>query len=299
MRAALALLALLGVRAMPAAAHQEAPPTAAEPAQASAPPAAAPASSRWSYILYRTQRRMGLMFRRELSSAEVEARLEGARGSARDLHREAVTAWERIDASCRAGSTAPRCGRPRPRPEPPTDDGARALIDLSRDIMIIDRNRIAARSAEGPAQSFVYLIPVRPGTYVLYGQRDPDRTLYQGVCLCMGSLRFDAPDGQVVDLGTITFPGLEAAGARPSEQQAMTTAMENSIALVPSRPGADVPAIVGNRPVAPAQLRAAGKQDNLYGLYIDRHPAMPGVLRYERDRVIDDRTGNPIDAPGQ
>jgi hypothetical protein len=151
----------------------------------------------------------------------------------------------------------------------------------------VDRRNSAA---ETPG-TWVYLVEARAGSYVLYGQREMSGDRPEGVCLCMGSLRFEVSAGEVVDLGTITFPGLEAANARPSERQAMTDAMENSIVLVPPQPGAAPPGVVGDRPLHPAQLRAADKQDNFYGLYIDRHPAMPGVLRYERDRVLDDRTG--------
>lgn len=44
-------------------------------------------------------------------------------------------------------------------------------------------------------------------------------------------------------------------------------------------------------PVVAAERRAGDKMPNYFGVLISRHPALPGVLRYERDRVIDDRTG--------
>jgi hypothetical protein len=39
--------------------------------------------------------------------------------------------------------------------------------------------------------------------------------------------------------------------------------------------------------VRPATFRPVGKSPNYYGLAITRMPAMPGVMRYDRDRTVD------------
>lgn len=285
MRAGLTVLAVLGLWAMPAAAQDRAPAAA----EAAKPPA--------SYILFRTSRRMGILFRRELSPTEEQAAIADARRETRAIFEAALADWERIDASCRAnGNMALRCDHRGPRPEDPGDGGGPELLDPEAVLVRTDRRDPVTEVAG----AYVYLVEARPGSYVLYGQRDLAGDHPVGVCLCMGSLRFEVEAGQVTDIGTITFPGLEAANARPSERQAMTTAMENSVVLVPPQAGAAPPEVVRGRSVQVARLRAADKQDNVFGLYIDRHPAMAGVLRYERDRVIDDRTGTdpaPITDP--
>jgi len=283
-RAALTMLAALGLWATPAAAAQEQAQAQAQAQQAQAPASAEAAKPATGYILFRATRRMGIVFRREMSPAEEQAAIAAANRETRAIFEAAVADWDRLDASCRANNNrALRCDYRGSRPEGPGDGGGPEVLDPEASIVRADRRDQVTEVAG----SYVYLVEARPGSYVLYGQRDFD----VGVCLCMGSVRFEVDPGQIVDIGTISFPGLEAANARPSARQAMTTAMENSIVLTPPQPGAAPPAVVGDRPVHPAQLRAAEKQDNDFGLYIDRHPAIPGVLRYERDRVIDGRTG--------
>jgi hypothetical protein len=290
MRGALILAVALAAWASPGAAQQSSTPPAA-PTEAKQPNGPTP-----GYILYRMQRRMGVLFRREMSPAEETAELAAAREEMRRGHQEQVTQWEELDTYCRShNERALRCDYRGPRPAE-IGEMTEALLDPDSMVVSVDRRDSAAEVGG----SYLYLVEARPGTYAFYGQRDMDGDHPVGVCLCMGSLRFEVTAGQVVDIGTITFPGLEAANARPSERQAMTTAMENSIVLVPPHPDSAPPAIVGDRPFHRAVLRAAEKQDNYFGLYIDRHPAMPGVLRYERDRVIDDATGTdpaPITDP--
>lgn len=40
-------------------------------------------------------------------------------------------------------------------------------------------------------------------------------------------------------------------------------------------------------PYAEADFRAYGKLDNFYGLSVGRMPPVPGVLAYDRDKVVD------------
>ena len=98
----------------------------------------------------------------------------------------------------------------------------------------------------------------------------------------MGSVRFEAPAGQIVDLGIIRYSGSEAG---------VGVAAVITPAVVPYASGMTRPARLDGLPVIPAELRAVDKIPNYLGGLINRHPALPGVLRYERDRVIDDRTG--------
>ncbi|HYE28896.1 MAG TPA: hypothetical protein VEA61_11795 [Allosphingosinicella sp.] len=134
----------------------------------------------------------------------------------------------------------------------------------------------------GGREGKTYLRAVRPGSYILYGNvAVGNNGAHVGVCLCMGTLRFDAPAGQIVDLGTILFPDV-GASKRPW-----------GVSVVPFDSTMVVPSRLAGLPRVAAEFRAAPKLDNIFGVEIDRHDAMPGVLAYDRDLPIDVRTGRP------
>jgi hypothetical protein len=101
-----------------------------------------------------------------------------------------------------------------------------------------------------------------------------------GTCLCMGSVRFEARAGQITDLGLIN----------------------SDVAVRPYESGMARPDRLNGHPVVAAEWRAAGKVANFFGILINRHPQLSGILSYRRDRVIDERTGTDpvalIDAAG-
>ena len=244
-----------------------------------------------AFIFFRSPRKMGLMFLRETTAEREEADRADAFRFAQAQYEEQMTEWRRIEAACRGdGAAAYRCRRARPEPVPPRLEDADLMLSPDRNVSYLYRNHVFTEEADG----FTYLYGVKPGTYVLYGQRDIHGAGWAGVCLCMGSVRFEVPAGQVVDLGTITYPALEATGARNSASNAMTDTGQPSIAIVPPVEGAPLPARRPDLAVVPAQFRAAAKMPNFMGLHVDRHPALAGVLRYERDVVIDDQTGQPV-----
>jgi len=55
-----------------------------------------------------------------------------------------------------------------------------------------------------------------------------------------------------------------------------------------------IPPKLESLPRTPASYRAAGKIDNFFGVMIDRLTALPGVLAYRRDEVIDEKTGAAV-----
>ena len=160
--------------------------------------------------------------------------------------------------------------------------------------------------ARGPqfsneADGYTYLIAVPPGTYVLYGPVGAPTTAgafaaLSGVgpatCLCMGSVRFEARAGQIVDIGEIRFP-------LSDDEDEVSIARLASIELRPSTPAMALPERLRGLPVVRGELRAADKMPNYFGIQIDRHPAVRGVLAYRRDVVIDVRTGQPVAAQAQ
>lgn len=130
----------------------------------------------------------------------------------------------------------------------------------------------------------VYLHAVTPGTYRLHGQNDP--LLGGGVCYCMGSVTFEAAAGTITDLGTL---GANPAGDEPpvKNDSSAPRTFAFALTLVPAAVDAPVDPRLASLPRTPAKLRAAGKMPNYWGIAISRLPAIPGVLAYERDRVID------------
>ncbi len=132
-------------------------------------------------------------------------------------------------------------------------------------------------------KSFSYMMQVEPGTYTYYGPifYMPNSQVL-GTCYCMGTVKFEVEAGKVTDLGTflaqewatdvdmsMATVGYEATGREPQPVE-----YSNFASL------ADVD-------VVEADLRAAGKMNNIFGILIGRHPPVEGLLAYERDRIID------------
>lgn len=139
------------------------------------------------------------------------------------------------------------------------------------------------------------LLEVQPGLYRLYGQMLETQNGAAGFCLCMGSVQFEAAPGKITDLGTIHYPMAEAlrAKAEPS-WNGLTPGRGGLTAMRVAPDEAAVPAKLVSLPRVPADYRAAGKIDNFFGVMVDRLTALPGVLAYNRDQVIDERTGAAV-----
>lgn len=151
-----------------------------------------------------------------------------------------------------------------------------------------------------------YIAVVKPGTYIVYahdgfngGSPIPD-----GECFCMGTVRFEVKPGVVTDLGTWldAMPrwtedtdvvrllqrrhadAQRAAGKRPE--------LPDTVALSYGLPNA-----IKDWPSVKAEFHANGKVNNMQGMLVSRMAPVPGVLAYDRDRVIDAATGQPLPDP--
>ncbi|AHE52752.1 hypothetical protein [Sphingomonas sanxanigenens] len=129
------------------------------------------------------------------------------------------------------------------------------------------------------ADGSTYVQAVTPGTYRLYGPMTvlPGGAV-MGTCLCMGSVKFDVAAGAIVDLGDILLT-----------PQTTTDRMLNGVQLGIVPPAADRtndPRLAA-LPIRPARFKPAGKLPNYFGLGISRLAAIPGVMRYERDNIVD------------
>lgn len=246
-----------------------------------------------SYIYFRA-RKGAVRFLREVDAEERAAyQVERAAAfeKAQAKYAKKLAQWQRSEKEWRAASVTER-GRMVRLDKPAT------LTEATFDYPPPEADNwltvtAGRRFSEGEAGSS-YLVAVEPGTYILYGQITDTPNGPIGTCLCMGSVKFAAPAGKIVDVGEIVYPRVEALKAdlegklrsRPSHS------------LSPPDPSAPPPARLAKLPVVAADLRAAGKLPNYFGIEIDRLPAVPGVLAYERDKVVDVKAGG-VDSGGR
>jgi hypothetical protein len=237
-----------------------------------------------SYIFFRAPEKIELIFLRQVTPEQLPlwraARAEALRRAV-ERYSRAQLDYDRAVRACE--------GRPQPcltvrRPTPVTEENFYYPPPETAKFVPVSTGPQFTQAEGG---GYTYLIEVPPGIYTLYGSVTSGSYGLAGFCLCMGSLRFETRAGQIADVGEIRYAADEARQV----QHLPTVGRVRSIEIVPYAPTMTRPAQLANLPVAPAVLRAADKLPNYLGVFIDRHPAVPGLLRYARDRVIDDRTG--------
>ena len=247
-----------------------------------------------AYIFYRSGQRGDVRFLREVTPQEQtawEAERAEALARAHTRWQRQLREWEQLD--CRGnGRLTPQCQSIGGRPVEPTNENfAFTLPEMDNFVQVLGGRQFTRGD---DANSF--FIAVEPGTYMLYG---PVLMLANGTaagtCLCMGSVRFEARAGQITDLGELRYPRLEALGPRSTEGLIGPNRLP-VMSISPATESMPVPERLAGLPIARAELRAADKVPNYFGVIIDRMPEIPGVLAYERDRVIDLRASAA--APG-
>jgi hypothetical protein len=218
------------------------------------------------YVFLHAPERVNMLLLKEPSAEELaafEAEWQTAFERAKRRYQRELEEWpEDVEFRRRAGRSPP------PRPvEPMEESFSIGPLDLRMQVGI-GPQYIFSKSEGG---EFSYLMELEPGTYRYYGpvMVAPNGAAV-GVCYCMGSVKFEVAVGRITNLGDFLAiaPDLEDWSQR---------------AAVDYR----LPATLADRPSEPADWRAAGKMNNFFGLRIDRMPAVPGVLAYQRDTVID------------
>lgn len=238
-----------------------------------------------AYILVRSDAAVPLHLMRDPSSedqAAWEKLRSDALAKARTKYAKRLASWEKASAAAaKAPKGDPRAVVPEKPVEPTEENFEFTPFGLMTGVSIGPMNRFA--KVEGGAST--YLQAVTPGNYRLYG---PVTVLPNapavGSCFCMGSVRFEAKAGEIVDMGTIvTRAAPAAAGERLVP---LTLRIDPATAETPVDPRLKGTALRA------AAYRPAGKLPNYFGLAIDRLPEMPGVFRYDRDRIVDLTGGN-------
>lgn len=143
-------------------------------------------------------------------------------------------------------------------------------------------NRFGRVSGANGAIS-TYLQSITPGRYRLYGPVSSIPNGSVGICYCMGSIGFEVKAGEVVNLGiagseTFVYDATQTAEDSFSRQPPIFVARTESM---------QVDARLKDAPIVPATFFPVGKLPNFYGVLVSRVAPMPGVIAYQRDRIID------------
>lgn len=225
-------------------------------------------------------------YKAERSEALVKAREKYAKAMKR--YQSELRAYEAADQNERL-----RIGKPE-KPEEPTEENFAFRSMASDNFVTVWGGRVFDKG--GPQTA--HLIAVPPGTYRVYGQvlEAPNGGAF-GFCLCMGSVQFEAVAGTITDMGTMRYPKSEALRDKVDPSWNGLTPGKGGLTVMRVEP-ADahtyVPPALASLPRVSATYGAAGKVDNFFGVMVDRLTALPGVLSYRGDDVIDEKTGSAV-----
>ncbi|MBN8807740.1 MAG: hypothetical protein J0I47_05835 [Sphingomonas sp.] len=240
-----------------------------------------------AYIMLRSDMPMSLYLMR-IPSAEDQAAYDKLRADAfakaHDKYVRKQASYERAVQDAKSGRNG-QAGMVLPdKPVEPTEANFEFTpFGLMADVAMGPLNRFA----KGDGGASTYLEAVAPGDYRVYGPLmvNPGQGV-AGTCFCMGSVGFTAKAGEIVDLGIVRARE-NLPGRRPDGDS--SAPMQVSDAAFFSAPSADMkPDMrVAALPVVPADFYAVGKLPNYYGVTISRMAPIPGVLEYDRDRIVD------------
>jgi hypothetical protein len=149
----------------------------------------------------------------------------------------------------------------------------------------------ANRFAKGEGGASTYLQELTPGEYRIYGPTVIGPAGQMGICYCMGSVKFEARAGEIADMGVILSRNAVVPKAPPGDSSMpVIVAPENFLGPAPAGMALD-PRLSGAT-IKRAAYKPVGKLPNYFGVTLGRIPEMPGVFRYERDRMIDLSAGD-------
>lgn len=240
-----------------------------------------------AYILLRTDMALALHLMKEPSpqdSVDYAAIRATALAEARVKYAKKRAAYDRAKASAaEARKNDPPVQVPEEPVEPTEANFEFTPFGLLTGVPIGPMNRFA--KASGGAST--YLHEVTPGTYRVYGPVTvPVGAAAVGTCFCMGSVRFEARAGEIADLGLVFMKDTLTAPKNGDTSAPTTMSDQGFFRSAPATMALDprLSAI----PLRVAEYRPAGKLPNYFGVAVGRIPPIPNVLRYERDRIIDE-----------
>lgn len=232
-----------------------------------------------AYVLLRSEAAVP-MYLMKLPTAADQAAYAKLRADAfveaRDKYAKKFATWQR-DKDAAAKSPGLKVGE---KPVEPTEANFQFTpFELMAAVGIGPVNRFAKKDGS------TYLHEVTPGTYRVYGFLSAvSGAAPIGTCFCMGSISFDAKAGEITDLGVV---GKAEPAKAPSGDSSYPVSIAAQPAFAPASALMAIDPRLANVKRVPARFHASGKMPNYFGLTITRMPEMPGVLRYDRDRIVD------------
>lgn len=151
------------------------------------------------------------------------------------------------------------------------------------------------RFAKETGGNSTYLQRVWPGRYVVYGSilLTPNGAT-AGMCVCMGTIAFDAQPGEITDIGAVKASMTDGLiwpqmieKADPADAAGLASGAITMMRWTLPSPSLPVDPRLSGSKVVRATFRSAGPVPNYYGVQVDRMTAIPGILEYDRDRIID------------
>lgn len=146
------------------------------------------------------------------------------------------------------------------------------------------------RFAKGEGGASTYLHEITPGRYRIYGALSvlPNGGATGG-CFCMGSVAFEAKAGQVTDLGymRVLMPDEIKVAEGDATRLFDAEKLEGYQFLQPAPASWTLDRRLAGATLVPAKFWPVGKMPNYFGVSVSRMPPLAGVMRYERDRIVD------------
>lgn len=244
-----------------------------------------------AYVMLRTDEAVPLYLMRVPSAADQAAytalRAE-AFAEARRKYAKKLASYERARKTAEATPKGTARSSIPERPVEPTEANFEFTpFGMMAAVGIGPRDRFA----KGKGGTSTYLQELTPGEYRIYGPiLVANGAAPTGTCFCMGSVKFEARAGEIADLGVILTDQVAPPKA-PSGDSSMPVLLRvpNYLGPAPSDMALD-PRLAQTR-LRRAEYRPVGKLPNYFGVTVGRIPAMEGVLRYQRDRIVDLTTG--------
>lgn len=251
-----------------------------------------------SYIIVQTETATPLTFIRRPEKEDIDDYLRRRKEALDKAHDkwgkkhakwvQEAAAWDKMSSQDRRGAARPA------EPVEPTDANlAFPAIEQENMVSIGPFNRFAKEKGRS---IFLHMVP--PGRYAFYGPVIIAAGV-GGTCLCMGSIQFEVKPGQIVNTGTMVGNWMaERAKAKAEGRPVPPITAEfpgkmTTTSWLPPVAGDKVDPRLAAFTIVPADLRASGRVPNYFGLQIDRLTPVPGVLDYDRDRIIDVKAQKP------
>lgn len=229
--------------------------------------------------------------REEMARYDAARRAAFARAEAEQLRRRESAIRQRADNQ--------RQGRPSVGSLPP-------LLSLETfnftfpEIQNVQNIEASRPFVRGRPES-TYLVEVVPGDYVLYGISWDGGPAFLAVCMCLGTVGFQAPAGVITDLGYFFADTVGDVSAIPElrADSGFGPSISSWHRLVgatirPAHQGSSMPEALRTANVRPATYRAVGKFVDPSANSINRLAPVPGILAYDRGRVVDVHTGTNV-----